>query len=66
MSLGRSYFLIDPLTFYDLLDRQIDIPQHPEFLVLPIEHGCGRADADYAQHDVGIEQPPECHANLVY
>lgn len=38
-----------------VIERQIDIPQHPELSVFPAKHGCGRVDTDHTQHDAGTK-----------
>lgn len=33
-----------------VIERQIDIPQHPELAVFPTKHGCGCVDTDHTQN----------------
>jgi hypothetical protein len=46
--------------------RQIDISQYPKFPVVPAQYGCGGSHAHHPQHDAGVEQSPQCHADIIY
>lgn len=51
---------------YCLISRQIDIPQYPEFPVVPAQYGGGCIDTDYAQYHVWSLQSAQRNANSVY
>ena len=59
-----SSFFFSLLRF--VLCREVYIPQYPELFIVPVEHGCSRPHSNHDEHLLWIEQPSQCHADLIY